>query len=64
MNINENDIEIKQTPKFFKIAFVVGILGLLASVVGAFCCGKDQFYFSALTSAFMVVGLSLGAMIF
>lgn len=64
MNINENDIEIKQTPKFFKVAFIVGIISLLASVVGAFCCGKDQFYFSALTSAFMVVGLSLGAMIF
>jgi len=64
MNINEKDIQIQQTPKFFKVALVVGILGLLASVAGAFCCDIKQFYFSSLTSAFMVVGLSLGAMIF
>lgn len=64
MNINEKDIQISQTPKFFKAAFGLGVLGLIASVVGACCGGMQQFYFSALTSAVMAVGVSLGALIF
>jgi hypothetical protein len=64
MNINENDIQIKQTPKFFRAAFAIGVVALLASIIGAFCCGKEQFFFSALTASVMVVGVSLGAMIF
>jgi hypothetical protein len=64
MNINENDIQIKQTPRFFNAALIIGALSLLASVIGAFCCGKEQFFFSALTAAMLVVGVSLGAMIF
>lgn len=34
MNINEKDFQIQQTPKFFKVAFILGILGPIASVVG------------------------------
>ena len=64
MNINEQDIQIKQTPKIFKAAFVLGIVSLLASVIGGFCCSRQQFFFSALTSNIMIVGISLGAMIF
>lgn len=63
MNINENQIQIKNTPTFFKAAFALGIVGLVVSLAGYSCC-KEQFYFSALTSAIMTVGLSLGAMIF
>ena len=64
MNINEKDFQIQQTPKFFKVAFILGILSLIASVVGGFCCNRQQFFFSALTSSFFVLGISLGAMIF
>jgi hypothetical protein len=64
MNINEKDIQINQTPKIFNIAFVVGIVSLIVSVVGGLWCARQQLFFSALTSNVMIVGISLGAMIF
>ncbi len=63
MEFDSTTYKLKNSSKFGNIALVVGVIGLVLSVVGYFI-DKDQFLFSWLTSFVFWVSLGFGGLFF
>ena len=63
MNINPKTYRLEEKGSFGKIALIVGIVGLILSLLGL-TRNADQFYFSYLTSFTFWMSLGLGGLFF
>ena len=64
MKIDSNQIQMRKVPNFFNVALGVGIVSMIASLIGLFVGQQDQFFFSALTAGIFTLGISLGGLFF